>query len=69
MLTVPFTSEARDSLTAFQQHDCLWPYNRKALYISALETTEVATVKWWFNKMCDTLHLGLGTVSRTDLNY
>lgn len=69
MLTILIISEAQGTLTAFQQHYCLWPNNRKAHYTSALETTEVATVKRRLNEMCDTLHLGPGTVSRTTLNY
>lgn len=40
MLIILIISEAQGTLTAFQQHYCLWPYNRKANYTSALETSK-----------------------------
>lgn len=51
MLIILIISEAQGTLTAFQQHYCLWPYNRKANYTSALETSEVPTVKQWLNNV------------------
>lgn len=69
VFTLLIISELKGSLILLQQHPCLWPYNSKAHYTSALTiNSEATTVKIRLSGMCDSLHMGSGAVSRTNLN-